>query len=271
VFAGGLGGSLDPTVTACGDSATALLRTTKSPLFKKSSFSVNGVNVGKTAYIDAFQRANFWNFVGSTAPNYHIKLKPKVLPLQTINVPAASGGTVSGPCANIGEVDINFFDTKAQALITSLGLSANDLPLFLSYNTFWTSGGCCILGYHSVSGANHTYSVGAYSDPGIFNASFIQDIHALSHELGEWLDDPLVNNIVPAWGHIGQQGGCQNNLEVGDPVTGNGFTVSKGGKTYHPEDLVFLSWFARQTPSNGAGGLWSFTGSVGSPQPAKCT
>ena len=168
-------------------------------------------------------------------------------------------------------MDISFFDSIAQGLITSLNIPSNELPLFLSYNSFWTQGGCCILGYHSVTGSNHTYSVGAYSDAGIFSASGIQDIHALSHELGEWLDDPLINNIVPAWGHIGQQSGCQNNLEVGDPVTGNAFTVSKGGKTYHPEDLVFLSWFARQTPSLAVNGWYTFLNGFASPQPAKCT
>jgi hypothetical protein len=75
VFAGGLGGSLSALDIACGDTQSAAMRTEKSPLFKKVTFTPGGTNVGKTGYIDAFQRANFWNFVGSTAPNYHIKLK----------------------------------------------------------------------------------------------------------------------------------------------------------------------------------------------------
>ena len=271
IFAGGLGGSLDATAPICGDGTnTTVTRTIGSPLFKNSVYTPGGVNVGKVAYIDAFQRANFWNFVGSTAPAYHVKLKAPartVLPLQTINVPANQGGSFAAPCAHIGEVDINFFDSIAQGLITSLAIPSNELPLFLSYNTFWTEGGCCILGYHSVTASNHTYAVGAYSDPGIFNAANIQDVHALSHELGEWLDDPLINNIVPAWGHIGQVSGCQGNLEVGDPVTGNaGPPVTKGGKLYHLEDLVFFSWFARDSPSKAVAGFYSFTNTVGAPQ-----
>jgi hypothetical protein len=130
--------------------------------------------------------------------------------------------------------------------------------LFLSYNTFETSGGsCCILGYHGVNSANHTYAVAAYSDPGIFNVP-IQDIHALSHEIGEWMDDPFGNNPTPAWGHVGQVSGCQNNLEDGDPVTGIAFTVTLNGFTYHPENLVFFSWFAHQSPSIAVNHWYTF-------------
>ena len=149
------------------------------------------------------------------------------------------------------------------SLLTSLNIPANTLPVFLSYNTFWTSGGCCILGYHSTNNAGtQAYAVAAYSDPGIFSVP-IQDIHVASHEFGEWLDDPLIpnTNIVPAWGHVGQVGGCQNNLETGDPVTGKAFTISVGGTapfTYHPEDLVFLPWFARISPSTSVNGWFTF-------------
>lgn len=266
-FLGGLGGKLSPTKKICNDpaKATAITRTTGSPLFSPSTYAVNGTTVGtNTGYIDAFQRANFWNFVGSTTPNYHTTFTFVVKPVQKIKVQASQGGTQTGPCANIGTMSIGSFDAQAQQMITNLGIPSTELPLFLSYNTFWTQGGCCILGYHSATNSNQTYAVAAYSDPAIFGpTSNIQDIHAMSHELGEWLDDPLINNIVPAWGHIGQVSGCQNNLEVGDPVTGNGFSLALNGKTYHVEDLVFLSWFARQTPSLAAGGFYSFTGSVG--------
>jgi hypothetical protein len=169
-------------------------------------------------------------------------------------------------------VDINFFDNIAMNLLTQLNIPANTLPLFLDYNTFWTAGGgCCILGYHSTNNAGtQAYAVAAYNDPGIFNVP-IQDIHALSHEIGEWMDDPLIPNmnIVPAWGHVGQVSGCQNNLENGDPVTGKAFTVTMGGLfpfTYHPEDLVFLPWFARVTPSTSVNGWYTFLNGFAAPQ-----
>jgi hypothetical protein len=136
------------------------------------------------------------------------------------------------------------------------------------YNTFGVQdGACCILGFHNVTfTANpHPYVVTSYSDPNLFNVP-IQDIHALSHELGEWLDDPFLRNFIPAWGAVGQEGGCAFSLETGDPVTGIAFPVTMNGFTYHPEDLVFLPWFSRQTPSTSVNGQYTFLNSLDSPQ-----
>jgi hypothetical protein len=48
----------------------------------------------------------------------------------------------------------------------------------------------------------------------------VQDGSIAAHEIGEWMDDPLGTNPTPAWGAIGQQTGCQRNLENGDPLSG---------------------------------------------------
>ncbi len=66
-----------------------------------------------------------------------------------------------------------------------------------------------------------------------------------AHEVGEWMDDPFGNNPTPAWGHTGQVSGCQNNLEVGDPLSANNIPPVKGanGFTYHLQELAFFSWF----------------------------
>ena len=160
------------------------------------------------------------------------------------------------------------FAKLAQQLITTLGIPSTSSPLFLTYNTFFTTpSGCCVLGFHSVTSSNQTYAVAAYSDPGIFNAP-IEDIHALSHELGEWLDDPFVNNPTPGW-QAGQAKSCQKNLEVGDPVTGIAFSVTLNNVDYHPEDLVFLPWFARESPSTAVNGWYTFLNSFASP-PSVC-
>ncbi len=42
----------------------------------------------------------------------------------------------------------------------------------------------------------------------------------MAYEVTEWANDPYVNNATPAWGGIGQVGGCQGNFEVGDALTG---------------------------------------------------
>jgi len=140
------------------------------------------------------------------------------------------------------------------------------LPLFVAYNTFLTQAGrCCVLGYHSIRSSGQTYAFASYNDAGVFSVP-IEDIHALSHELGEWLDDPFVNNATPPWTG-GQASGCQANLEVGDPVTGIAFTVVLNDFTYHPEDLVFLAWFARQTPSTAVNGWYTFLNTYTSAPP----
>jgi hypothetical protein len=262
------GVSLSATSNVCNDNQTAVQRTQNSPIFQSVPFSPGGTKVGNTQYIDAFQRANFWNLVSTSSPNYHVLLGPvTVTPLQTINS-KRSGTTVAGPCARIGEVDINFFDAQAQSLISSLNIPPTSFPIFLDYNTFLTSNhNCCILGYHGATASNQTYAFAAYSDPGIFSAP-IQDIHALSHEVGEWTDDPFGNNIVPAWGNVGQVFGCQGNLEDGDPVTGVAFSAPLNGFTYHPEDLVFLPWFSRQFPSMSVNGWYTFINTFSSPAAA---
>lgn len=267
-FTGGV--SLSAESNVCHDTETALQRVQNSPIFQSVSFSPGGMNVGNTQYIDAFQRANFWSSVSASSPNYHVLLSPvTVEPLQTISVSKRSGTTVAGPCARIGEVDINFFDSQAQSLLRNLGIPSTSFPIFIDYNTFLTSNrSCCILGYHSATSSNQTYAFAAYSDPGIFTAPGIRDIHALTHEIGEWMDDPFGNNLVPAWGNVGQVSGCQNNLEVGDPVTGTAFAVTLNGFTYHPEDLVFLPWFSRQSPSPSVNGWYTFLNTFSSPAAA---
>ena len=76
------------------------------------------------------------------------------------------------------------------------------------------------------------------------------------------MDDPTGINAVPVWGGIGQQAGCQNNLEVGDPLSApptNPFSVTQNGFTYAMQELAFFSWFFGGT-SLGSGGKYSNNG-----------
>ena len=86
---------------------------------------------------------------------------------------------------------------------------------------------------------------GLYARPngGVYWA--LQDIHALSHEIAEWADDPFVNNSVQPWlTPTAPQYGCTPLLETGDPVVGIGY--------YHPEDEALLPWFLRTAPNNAS-------------------
>jgi hypothetical protein len=135
--------------------------------------------------------------------------------------------------------------------------------------TLQPTGACCILGYHTAFQRGEGVQVVAtatYNDKYVFGKS-VQDIDAWTREIGDLLNDPFATNATPAWSNVAQTAatGCQNKLEVGDPLTDASFTLDYNGFTYHPQELAFFSWFYR-TNSIGTGGLDSFEGTLKSPQ-----
>ena len=260
--------TLSASDPVCGDSKSATNLALESPLFQDYPFLPGGTDVGTTQYIDAFQRANFWSQVSTIAPDYHVLLSPTVAPTQTILVPKFLGSIGAGPCARVGQVSFLYFDYLLRRAVTRLAIPPTSLPLFVAYNTFLTQAGqCCVLGYHSALSGGQTYAFASYNDAGVFDVP-IEDIHAMSHELAEWLDDPFGRNFTPGW-KGGQAVNCQFNLEVGDPVTGTAFDASLNGTDYHPEDLVFVPWFARESPSSSVNGWYTFLDTYTAP-PAVC-
>ena len=224
---------------------------------------------------DAIYRAQF----GKTGTGYHAYLgQPTIAPAVSVTVPANQGFiTIGGRTgARIGLMDAQWFTNRLNETMRSMHISPEVLPIFLVDNVFLfvkSPGNCCILGYHgattSLGGNGHqqvnTYMFASYSSPGIFgknpgdSISYIADIHALSHEVQEWLDDPFVNNIVNPWlTPTAPQYGCTAYLETGDPVVGYGFIITLNGVDYHPEDEVHFSWFARESPSRAAGGYFTY-------------
>jgi hypothetical protein len=262
---------LDPSKPGCNDTVPVSTRFFTGPLFTNVPLTSNGINVGTTQIIDGFQRAEFWSLVhGST---YHLLLSQAHAPrLIDVNAPAGSvtsPGACSGKGHNLGQIPINGWDNIVVTQINKFA-KTNQLPIIAAYNVVETAGGCCIIGYHNAygrAGGTQTYATGAYTDAGIFGAPGIQDIHAWTHEIGEWANDPFINNATPAWGHVGQVSGCQNNFEVGDPLTGTAFTVVENGFTYHPQEMAFFDWFYR-TLSKGTGAEFSFEGTFEASQAA---
>jgi len=271
------GGVFDPTMidNACASGHTPISLFQNSPILQPASYEIGGTNVGTGQYTDVFQRANFFSNVSITGDSYHTVLSPvTVLPMQTFNVPAGKGLTYpaieTGGCGSIGVVDINTMDKFVRTtLIPALkaqGISPTNLPFFFFYNVVMGAPGdvldspnCCVLGYHAATGSpTQTYAVSDFDTTDLFAG--ISNTVVASHEIAEWMDDPIGNNPTPPWGHTGQVTGCQNNLEVGDPLTGDLFpSVMMNDFTYQLQELAFFSWFY-STPSIGVNGWFSDDG-----------
>jgi hypothetical protein len=220
------------------DTVTTTIAT--SPIFVSGvNFTQGGVNLGTTQYIDAFQRGNFWGKNVKKNKKYHVLLgTPKILPEQTYNCNTGDCSVVTNPTTGVGLVglaDINNMDTFLQPLFKKLGITPDTLPVYLAYDVYLTSGGCCIGGYHSAGGGGvngQTYSYTSTIDQG--SGAFSQDTAALSHEVGEWIDDPLVNG--------GNNTPC-GILEVGDPLVLHDYPYSLHSFTYHLQDMVWMPYW----------------------------
>jgi hypothetical protein len=237
---------------------------------------------------DVTQRVQF-NKTGASP--YHLILNPIVHPAVTIVVPGNKGALLqSGRGVIFADVNIQWWATRIQNLNTSLSYTdPTHLSLYLTSDIVNfignDPGNCCVIGFHgagivagnSIGGVNgkgdqpvQTYAWASYLSPGIYARPnggtdwALQDIHALSHEIAEWADDPFINNLVEPWlTPTAPQYGCTNILETGDPVVGIGFAIgtntfrqgpnpngSQSADTfYHPEDEVYLPWFLRLAPN----------------------
>lgn len=249
----------------------------RSPLFKKATFNFGGTDVGFTQYGDAVQRAQFWNTIDQST--YHVLLGPvtKLAPL-TLNVPAPGGGTgglaldaaLFGSCGRMAVVNVDLIDsfvTGQFAALAAQGVGPSTFPIFAFYNTAFALGdptnllNCCAGGYHNAVdvGNIQTYSVVDFDMTGAFGVD-ATDTGIASHEVAEWMNDPLGTNPTPSWG----QGTCQSNLEVADPLIGNGaprIFMPAPAYTYHLQEEAYFSWFFGAVdagpPSIGLNGWFS--------------
>lgn len=279
------GSVYDPTAyDAClGDNVMDLVE--NSPVFQTIDFTFtdsngnNPVDVGTTQYPDAYQRANYWQYVAPNANTrlpYHTLTSVTTVSAVNVTVPSGYGFSQGTTCPNgnttaFAEMDYNWWDSYVTSnLIPSLGISSSSVPIFIFDSVVMYLNGdstqCCALGDHGAyftsSNALQTYIVSNYDDTGQFDP----DICVLSDEVSKWIDDPLDSNPTPSWpwpngANIGQP--CETLLEVGDPLAGYVFQVAMpNGVTYNPQEIVFFSWFYDQVPSIGAGGWYSDQGTL---------
>jgi hypothetical protein len=264
-----------------------LTLTQLSPIYKPFDFNFGGTDVGLTETTDAFQRGNFFqavNFGNVTFDDnlvYHVILSPvNTLAAVVIDIPAGNGiaypSAVFGGCpgGTVGIIDIAVYEPALFTIISQLAPRVNPttFPFFLEHNVVECeafapgincgdilnpNAACCILGFHDSNGPQ-TLGTADFDTSEIF-VSPTPDVQGMSHEVAEWMNDPFGNNPTPAWGHTGQVTGCQNNLEVGDPLSGTLAPpiFNPANKfTYHMQELAFFSWFYG-APSVGVNGWFS--------------
>jgi hypothetical protein len=270
-----------PAATAAGSfpNAPAFVRGPGGPLSQEDA----GVPLQLQ---DATMRAQFDK---TGASPYHLRLDPHMQAPVTIDVPQNQGTLiVSGRGVLAADINISWWSAK----INNLEQSADPthLPIYLTDQVMLfegSPGNCCVIGYHGTRAAGagggsanskgnapvQTFAWASWMQPGFYSRPnggtdwALQDIHALSHEIAEWADDPFVNNTVEPWlTPTAPQYGCTNILETGDPVVGIGFAIGSNSFEqgpnpngtqsadgfYHPEDEVFLPWFMR-LPSDATG------------------
>jgi hypothetical protein len=233
-----------------------------SPIFLETNFPT-----GSGQYGDIIQRANFAKY--ATTDAYHVQLGlPTIRSEVQVVVPKASGQISKAKNGvTYGLIDYTFVTKTIAALATNGKYNPQTLPIFATGNVFMYNQIdvlCCYLGYHDATtknGSTVTYIFTSYPSPGLFSAGF-QDVAVLSHETAEWINDPFGMNVTRPWSMVQQPGYCFSDLiEVGDAIENfpnANFTVSLNGKTYHVQDVAFLSWFTGETPSSGAGGRYSY-------------
>ena len=197
---------LIPTSTMS-NGQTVTQNTLKSPLFNAGiDFKQGATDLGNTQYIDAFQRGTLWGKNVKTNNKYHVLLKPVLSRSRPSTAPTSAArstpfnfGLPEHNCRPIRHQQVR---SLIQGFMRKLGATPDITPLFIWYDIYLTGGtglsNCCIGGYHGANGAQpggQTYNNAAYADVvGIFS----QDVSAMSHELGEWMDDPFTDTASTA-------------------------------------------------------------------------
>jgi hypothetical protein len=278
----------NPTALAATmDGTDNVADTIASPIFTPTNFAISGDS--GVQFGDAFARAQF----GKVGTGYHVILgQPRVSETVSIQVPEGQGVAVLSPAgAMVGRVDSTWFRERLAQLIDEMELRPTVLPIFLTNNVVLYSDSnfshCCTLGGHgagspasnapiSLAGKEkiRTFVFAAYLTPNGLSrfpappfAGF-SDIHALSHEIAEWIDNPFGINVVPPYQiPTAPPGACSSDLETGDVLAGVWFPIpgnpnAVAGLVWHPQDAAFLNWFARDGEAQDlrpAGGRYTFS------------
>jgi len=248
------------------DPSQVMAQVQSSPNFRKSQYAT-----GTTQFADAVQRAQFYSSAGK---EWHTLLgKPEILRPLRIAVPRGAAKVYHNPSTGslYAIVDTDFFLSQLNTIIQLESLQPDSLAVALTHNVFLAPQSdikkCCVLGFHTSFDMGElaqvkfvqTFIWASWVDQGLLGPT-LGDVTPMSHEISEWMNNPFGTNTVPAW-QVPNTGGCQNNLETGDPLAlmpNAGYPVLIDGFTYHPQSQVMMQWFQRGAASDAFEGAFSF-------------
>ena len=221
---------------------------------------------GNRQFADGMLAAEFPNH----ASGWSTVLSATVAPPLDITAPAGTVKTIQSKSGKVlGIVNQGSVISKpiAQA---ARQYAFNQLPIFVTYNALMRSA----FGYHSfVFGADKSQAI-AY-----IYSSWLEHVNdalgepspdavTLSHEIAETIHDPVLNSKTRQWGNPFGHNRCFDTLiEVGDVIEFAPFsiqyyretaTLDGRERTYTLQNEAMLPWFERQTPSQAAGGAYSY-------------
>jgi chitinase len=248
------------------------------PLVKKSpNFENAAYGTGFTQFSDAIQRAEFFSVAKD---HWHTLLEPpKMLEPVQIEVPVGQSVVLQTSATGtiFALINSEFFVSQLNTIVQLEEARVDELEFALTRNGLlyngpdpFAPGACCTIGFHTAFEAGmkgdkrsvQTFAFATWLDSGIFPDTSIADVNALSHEITEWMNDPFVNNIVPAWQRPDGSGNCGGSvLETGDPVDvlpNDSFPVMIDGFLYHPQTEALLQWFERKVPSDAFQHAYSY-------------
>jgi len=160
--------TFDPSTApdaGCTAGQTAMSLVENSPIFQSYPWTLNGVDVGVTQYLDAFQRSNFWEAIREAGTNYHTLLSYTIAEPVTLQLsyasptpaaeiragvttsctnPGGSGSTNGG--AYQGIVDFKVLENAMTSYIASHQITPSQFPIFILYNVMYSQNGLFYLG-----------------------------------------------------------------------------------------------------------------------------
>ena len=227
------------------------------------------------------------SFRATAAANWHTVLNPPMSSgITWVQTLESNNGDWTTVCGNIcfPAFNINVISNNFESILAAEAPLNTTVPIIVTdFLTAFdpSSGGCCILGFHSAQSNTDVNGPGVLvwtwatfipnsdtSDFGPFGRSTM----VLSHEVDELFNDPFVQNggtAVSPWVD-GSVSFAQGNLETGDVIEGmasadviyfDTLNTTGGSYLYSLQNVANLEWFTRN-PFNGGIYSWPNEGTL---------